>query len=293
MNNILIAQLKDKETIIFKDWEEDLTKYKNNLNLGEFESFSEEKIFKFDVNYRLDNDEIFYIELDDNDIIEMIDPFLKVIKSTWDFNPIIENEYKKIISLCFIEKKENLYNIFFSRVYPRNYIMKKTLLWFWDNWPIISEENNKIDFSSLSDAFWDSKNKKLFFKKYETIKPIFKWIEKFYRSASEEEIDNFLEKDFFSINDDFDKKKMWERLYKNIADIIDNRDIDFSNIETRTQYNKYAKEFLWDNVSINDDWKFEIKKNKDLTNIVKLLQWHYYLDYITEEKKETNYSKDV
>jgi len=209
MNNILIAQLKDKETIIFKDWEEDLTKYKNNLNLGEFESFSEEKIFKFDVNYRLDNDEIFYIELDDNDIIEMIDPFLKVIKSTWDFNPIIENEYKKIISLCFIEKKENLYNIFFSRVYPRNYIMKKTLLWFWDNWPIISEENNKIDFSSLSDAFWDSKNKKLFFKKYETIKPIFKWIEKFYRSASEEEIDNFLEKDFFSINDDFDKKKMW------------------------------------------------------------------------------------
>lgn len=293
MNNILIAQLKDKETIIFKDWEEDLTKYKNNLNLGEFESFSEEKIFKFDVNYRLDNDEIFYIELDDNDIIEMIDPFLKVIKSTWDFNLIIENEYKKIISLCFIEKKENLYNIFFSRVYPRNYIMKKTLLWFWDNWPIISEENNKIDFSSLSDAFWDSKNKKLFFKKYETIKPIFKWIEKFYRSASEEEIDNFLEKDFFSINDDFDKKKMWERLYKNIADIIDNRDIDFSNIETRTQYNKYAKEFLWDNVSINDDWKFEIKKNKDLTNIVKLLQWHYYLDYITEEKKETNYSKDV
>lgn len=168
----------------------------------------------------------------------------------------------------------------------------------WDWWPKI-EEN--IDFVYLPkwkvDLYFDWKGK-IFFKNFGEVKNIFSDFADLYREASKEEIKNFLEdleeNDFIDVWEKFDEEKVWERNMKKIALIIDEKKIDFSDKVTRKKFNDYSQTFLWEELNITSDGKFKIDKQKDLTNLLKLLQWHYFLDYLDNTKKmEATSSKQI
>lgn len=252
---------------------------------------------EFQMDYDLNSDEWFFVEFNDEDREKMIDRYRWVISDSVDMNSINAADYNLLDSMFLIEEKaidwsdETNINIIFNRVFWRFSISTRTFLEFENN-PTIKKQNSVVDFNGHVDAYWDDSSNKLYFTNYKIIKGIFPWIEKFYRTATQEEVDDFLWNDFFEVEETFKKDKLWERLQKNIADIIDNSGIDFSNTTVRTQYNTYASEFLWDWVEFNEDWKFKIWKNKDLTNVVKVLRGCYYLDYLDPSKKmETNNPK--
>lgn len=276
-------------------------KLKNDTHVKIFSSDSElEKInfysipnieneVEYNFNTKLENDEWFFVNLSSEQISSMIDEYKTSITWSWELNKITKDNYDDI-EVCYLVEDNK---IIFTKIIKSYFVRSTKFLWFSDLWPEIIEQQNSITFNWQVDVYFDGTNK-LYFKSYTRAKSIFDWLSDFYRTASQEEVNTFLEKDFFVIKDNFDKSKLWDRLHKNIAKIIDDNNINFTDLEVRTKYNNYATTFLWENIQINQEWKFEIEKNKDLTNVVKLLQWHYYLDYIDPEKKmETNFSKPL
>ncbi|MDD5770168.1 MAG: hypothetical protein PHE25_04305 [Candidatus Gracilibacteria bacterium] len=276
-------------------------KLKNDTHVKIFSSDSElEKInfysipnieneVEYNFNTKLENDEWFFVNLSSEQISSMIDEYKTSITGSGELNKITKDNYDDI-EVCYLVEDNK---IIFTKIIKSYFVRSTKFLGFSDLGPEIIEQQNSITFNGQVDVYFDGTNK-LYFKSYTRAKSIFDGLSDFYRTASQEEVNTFLEKDFFVIKDNFDKSKLGDRLHKNIAKIIDDNNINFTDLEVRTKYNNYATTFLGENIQINQEGKFEIEKNKDLTNVVKLLQGHYYLDYIDPEKKmETNFSKPL
>lgn len=280
-----------RDVLVFDD-AENLEKIKD----FNFPNIDDNSTVKYDWNISIESDEWFYIVLEGK-YIERISNTIEIAKSTASISKIQKWEYNKIFCFYLVDTNNN--QAIFTYVSP-SYLFKKkgVLLSIWDWWPKI-EEN--IDFVYLPkwkvDLYFDWKGK-IFFKNFGEVKNIFSDFADLYREASKEEIKNFLEdleeNDFIDVWEKFDEEKVWERNMKKIALIIDEKKIDFSDKVTRKKFNDYSQTFLWEELNITSDGKFKIDKQKDLTNLLKLLQWHYFLDYLDNTKKmEATSSKQI
>ncbi len=279
------AKLKDNTHVKIFSSEQDLEK----INFYSTPNIDEEKGIDYKNNFtvKLEKDERFFVNLNQEQINEMIEEYKNSITWSWELNNIIKDDYDNIDTWYLIDDNK----LIFTKIIKSYFIKSTKILWFWDYWPEIIEQENYITFNGQVDVYFDGIDK-LYFKSYARAKSIFNWLSEFYRSANQEEVNTFLENNFFEVKDNFNKEKLGDRLLKNIAEIVDKRNINFSDPIVRTQYNNYANTFLWTSVKISQEWKFEIEKNNDLTNVVKLLQGHYYLDYMDPTKKmETNFCR--
>jgi len=245
------------------------------------------QLFNPDIN--LDKDEYFFIELDENKKRELIVPFINSIENSVSINPIDKDQYSQIQCLYLIEKYDNLINITFTRVFPKNYTLTKKVFSF-DDTPILKNENNSLDFHPRIDAFWDGE--KLFFKSYTTIKPIFKGIECFYKKATEEEKNTFLSNDLFTCNSEIEQIEVGERNLRKIKGILDSQ-INLNDPSTREKYLNYAENYSEANIIITQEGKINLKDNKDISNVLSLLEEHFYTTPISGEKREAPTSKKL
>ncbi len=289
MTKILFGKLKDETIVsIFTESSSELTDIESEFIQPDISNSRE-----FQLDYTLDADEWFYIEPSSELHDTMIKPYLNYVDSTVDTNPISGDQYKTLISI-YLVSKENIsdkYKILFNRIFNKYCIIQKKIISFNTSKPELKKESKSVEFTGDVDAYWDGE--KLFFKKYSTIKPMFKGIESLYREASSEEVNNFLETDFFVIDEAFKINTIGERARKNIASILDSRQIDFTCARTRKQYNDYAKEYNELNFQIQDDGKFKITKAVDLTHIINILQERLYTSPITREKRVAHNTTSV
>lgn len=240
--------------------------------------------FEFNPDRKLEKDEWYFVTPSIEQKSEIIQPYLNTISSSDGMNPITAKEYPFIRAICLIEKNNiGSERIILTRVFPRFFTLSKKIL-KWHDGPKLEKQHSSVDFTGSIDAFWNGSM--LYFKSYADIKLVFSGLENFYRIATESEKNDFLQKDFFECSNGYQNVSVKTRNLRKIAAILDN--IDWSDSNIKQKYIDYAKKYPKLNVGITENGKLKIDSNKDITNIMNILEERIYTTPITGEEREAN-----
>lgn len=168
----------------------------------------------------------------------------------------------------------------FQRVYISNMLHKKRFIHIGDDVEI-RESNYGIIINDDPDAIYMKDRDYLYFKKLETIAPIFRGIDELYREATEDETKEFLNYDFIDLKDGFSVELVKKSNRRRIAlatKILD----EFTEAQINEVF-QYTNEYYPD-LKFNGD-KFEVKNDNDLKNLLYGIEQRLYTTPITHEKR--------
>ena len=232
---------------------------------------------EFDPEIKLEHEEWFYIEIDDEHM-SMVKEYGDKFSSTVSLNDVTEEEFSKI-DLIF-RKVEND-GLVFQKITKSKRMVDTSIL----KWRRRKAERtiieNGIELKSENDAYFDGNNK-LYFRSFRKIHSLFKGIDDYYRIASLAEVDELKRIDLVTFSD-FEIKS---NNLKMVA-ILKDDEIDLSDtsiISTLlTSYEQYPEQDF--KVS---EGKFIIDTNKRLTSFLKLALGRLYTNPITSHQMEAS-----
>lgn len=237
-----------------------------------------ENSIEFNPELRLETDDWFYIEIDDEHM-SMIKEYEDKFLNTAGLNDVNEAEFSKI-DLIF-RKVDNDGLVFQKITQSKRLVDKSILKWRYRRAERTIIEKG-IELKSENDAYFDGNNK-LYFRSFRTIHSLFKGIDDYYRIASLAEVDEFKEFNLVSFVSDF---KIKTNNLKMLAILKDDK-IDLSNttiISTLlTSYEQYPEQ----DFKVLEG-KFIIDTNKQLTSFLKLALGRLYTNPITKHKMEAS-----
>lgn len=224
----------------------------------------------------LDEDSWFYIERF-SDTIFCIDLLKQDLVNSTDYAEINKVEPEKINYLVAYQEQ----NIFlFQRVYISSLLRKKKFIHIGDNVEI-KESKHGIIINDIPDAVYVKDEDCLYFKKLETIAPIFRGIDELYREATDDETKEFLESDFINLENDFNVDLVKKSNRRRIAIAIKILE-DFSDTQRKAIF-QYTNDY-YPNLKFDGN-KFEVKDEEDLKNLLYGIEQRLYTTPITNEKR--------
>lgn len=241
---------------------------------------------EFDPETKLEQEDWFYIEIDD-DHRTMISEYSDKFLNTASLNDVDGDEFLKI-DLIFREVDND--GLVFQKITQSKRMVEKSILRWRPNIrrPERTIIENGIELKSEIDAYFDG-NDKLYFKNFRTIRSLFNGIDDYYRIASQSEVDEFKEFNLVHFVSDFEIKTNNLKMLAVLKDYeIDLDDIAIKSTLLRT-YSQYpSQEFELDN-----NQNFIIDSNRKLTCLLKLALGRLYTNPITHHKMEANYAKKL
>ncbi len=239
---------------------------------------------KYNPDKKLDQDQWFYVEVDDMQKQSMLGTYLELPQSSADLNHARVDDYKDIEAVYkTLENNE----IIFTKITDSYKIENKILLKFHDTENAeITHQQNSIVFSGKADAYFDGE-KKLYFRNYNTIRPLFPGIEDFFRAATHDEINKFLRNNFFDVDQNITPETVGQRAAKNIASILDDDGIDIESDTGKSKVLEYAANYPEAGVEVSEIDKIIIKDKKDLGKVISLLSSRYYTSEVTGKKMQS------
>ena len=241
---------------------------------------------EFDPETKLEQEDWFYIEIDD-DHRTMISEYSDKFLNTASLNDVDGDEFSKI-DLIFREVDND--GLVFQKITQSKRMVEKSILRWRPNIrrPERTIIENGIELKSEIDAYFDG-NDKLYFKNFRTIRSLFNGIDDYYRIASQSEVDEFKEFNLVHFVSDFEIKNNNLKMLAVLKDYdinLDDTNIKHTLLET---YGGYPhQEFELDENDI-----FQIDSNKKLTSFLKLALGRLYTNPITNDKMEANYAKKL
>lgn len=222
--------------------------------------------FTQNLNYKLEENEVFFINYKDEDIN---DGFINTTNS----NSIKENDFSNLKVIYY--KLDDL--IYFQRILPSALITSSWLTFVTldtGKKGVKIDQKPRLKFENRTDIILDTKNKKIYFKVFNDLEKVFPNFSKYYREASEKEFNDFKDNKLLKVNLDF--KDLGKRQLTKIAHIIDKIGYFQDNIK---DYKKYAKDY---------DITFEIDKKDKIDKFHALVFENFYKTPISDEKRMSN-----
>lgn len=241
---------------------------------------------EFDPEIKLEHEEWFYIEIDDEHM-SMVKEYEDKFLNTAGLNDVNEEEFSRI-DLIF-RKVEND-GLVFQKITKSKRMVDKSILKWWGNLRRAERTiiENGIELKSENDAYFDG-NDKLYFKNFRTIRSLFKGIDDYYRIASQAEVDEFKEFNLVSFVSDFKIKTNNLKMLAVLKDYgIDLNDVVVKSTLLRT-YSQYPNQEF----ELDDNQNFIIDSNRKLTCLLKLALGRLYTNPITHHKMEANHAKKL
>lgn len=222
--------------------------------------------FTQNLNYQLEENEVFFINYTDEDIN---DGFINTTNS----NIITEKVFQNL-EVIYYELDDLRY---FQRILPSALITSSWLTF--DTLDKLQkgvkiDKKTRLKFENRTDIILDTKNKKIYFKVFNNLEKVFPNFSKYYREASEKEFNDFKDNKLLKVNLDF--KDLGKRQLKKIAQIIDKIGYFQDNIK---DYKKYAKDY---------DITFEINTKDQIDKFHALVFENFYKTPISDEKRMSN-----
>ena len=235
---------------------------------------------EFDPEIKLEHEDWFYIEIDDEHM-SMVKEYGDKFSSTVSLNDVTEEEFSKI-DLIF-RKVEND-GLVFQKITKSKRMVDKSILKWWGNSRRAERTiiENGIELKSENDAYFDG-NDKLYFKNFRTIRSLFKGIDDYYRIASQAEVDEFKEFNLVSFVSDF---KIKNNNLKMLA-ILKDDEIDLSDTSIISTLLTSYKQYPEQDFKVSKG-KFIIDTNKQLTSFLKLALGRLYTNPITSHQMEAS-----
>lgn len=209
---------------------------------------------------------------------EYFPSFLGENLNTTEYELFRSNEINR---LEYIYSYEN--NAFcFQRIFRQN-IMQKKRLSVGDNVEL-KENETCIIINNMPDAIYIKEKDTLYFRKLETIAPIFDGIYTLYKEATKEETEKFLNESFIALVDSYNADKVGKMNRKRISMAIESLK-KFTKKERKKilEYtNSYYPELNYAN------GKFEIGNDTDMKFLLWGIEQRYYTTPINNEKRVAN-----
>lgn len=222
--------------------------------------------FTQNLNYKLEENEVFFINYKDEDIN---DGFINTTNS----NIITEKDFQNLEVIYYELDKV----IYFQRIFPSFLI---TSTWLTLDTLDKGQKGVKIDqktrlkFENRTDIILDTKNNKIYFKVFNNLEKVFPNFSKYYREANEKEFNDFKDNKLLKVNLDF--KDLGKRQLTKIAQIIDKIGYFQDNIK---DYKKYTKDY---------GITFEINTKDQIDQFHALVFENFYKTPISDEKRMSN-----
>ncbi|GAA9089964.1 hypothetical protein HpHA15_09550 [Helicobacter pylori] len=300
LENGLNAFIKQKDTIRAYDMG-----IKNHEQLKENPFFAEVDLsairpieFKGneDAHPREEHDEWFVIK--DSDL-----SFFKRIKEYLKHCDRAKPHFKDLKFFAFVY---NGFMINIQKITPKHVIEKRSLAWLDFSGDKVQYQcdlyESGVELGSHIDAIINLKENAIYFRKFEILSALDNEFVEFYREANEKEFNTFIDKMHKTLNGgieikiDYEKikpinlKKINLMLKKEEGNNQSRLDIVL-NLHDKDKLKNYAKDFK-SPLYIDGGFKI-IQENKDITNLLKILNEDYYLTYITQKKRESHSSVAV
>lgn len=241
---------------------------------------------EFDPEIKLEHEEWFYIEIDDEHM-SMIKEYEDKFLNTAGLNDVNEAEFSKI-DLIF--RKVDNDGLVFQKITQSKRLVDKSILKWWGNSRKAERTiiENGIELKSENDAYFDG-NDKLYFKNFRTIRSLFKGIDDYYRIASQAEVDEFKEFNLVSFVSDF---KIKTNNLKMLA-VLKDYEIDLDDITVKSTLLRTYSQYPSQEFELDDNQNFIIDSNRRLTCLLKLALGRLYTNPITHHKMEANHAKKL
>ena len=245
-----------------------------------------ENSIEFNPELRLETEDWFYIEIDDEHM-SMIKEYEDKFLNTAGLNDVSEEEFSKIdLIFCKVDND----GLVLQKITKSKRLVDKSIL----KWRYSSRRaertiiENGIELKSENDAYFDG-NDKLYFKNFRTIRSLFKGIDDYYRIASLAEVDEFKEFNLVSFVSDF---KIKTNNLKMLA-VLKDYDIDLDDIAVKSTLLRTYSQYPSQEFELDDNQNFIIDSNRKLTCFLKLALGRLYTNPITHHKMEANHAKKL
>lgn len=160
---------------------------------------------------------------------------------------------------------------------------RKTLVEFGVNGVKVEERTKGYEIPEQVHAIFE--NGKLFFKGFNYFSALFSGVDKFFREATDEDVNNFCNSPMFIFGEEFDPNLIGKKQRKQIALTLPIMP-DFNDDEVRGQFAKYAVDYLpsEDTERIIKGDRFSIDSPADLAYVFHVIYADYFTNEITGEK---------
>ena len=232
----------------------------------------------YDPGYKLEDDE-WYV-LVDFSLKDYCLPILKEPFDTTGWRMINKIQPEKMEYICSYQNENEFY---FQRVYKSSILEKKRYLHIGDDIRV-HEEKHGLFLNDIPDAVYIRDEDCLYFKKLETISPIFKGIDNLYREASREEVEQLLGSSFIRLGEKYHAGKVGLSNRHRITVAIDT----LSNLSPQEQNELFTYTSEYYPGLQYDGQSFCINNDTDLKTLMYGIGQRFYTTRVTHERRVAN-----
>ncbi len=236
-------------------------------------------IRNYDTNYKLEEDEWFAIQnfSETNFCIELL---IQDFNSA-EYHQIINNQYNSVKFFCAYQANDDYC---FQKFVYGNIISKKWISLSGE--PEIKVNQPILILKAIPDAVYRKSTNTLYFKNLSDIKSIFPEIIELYKEATDEETESFLNSEFISLTNGFDKTKVNTANRKRISMAIET----LANLEEehKVQIHNYIKDYCPELEFSEEHNKFNVENEEHLKNLIFGIEQRFYTTIVGNERRLAN-----
>lgn len=279
-----VKRAEDSNTILFSDDE----KKEELLKLFKDPYLEMEKVH-FDGKTPLDDGECYEVNLSQNgqELIErQYVTTMGEASGLSDYEPTgSDEETSDVIRVIYAFAGKKL---IFKRT-PKSQQLRDSKIISMDGEPRVTGMVNVLAIDERVDAVYNVLTHKFYFTDFQAAKHVFGPLEVYYRSATQDEVDEWLDPGIFDIDSSFDTFSISTPNRKKMILASQELKIDLTDAETIGRISAYAGRHAPKMLFING--KFNIKKNGDITEALRLITGSYYQNEITGDLMVANTPK--
>lgn len=236
-------------------------------------------IRNYDSNYKLEDDEWFGIEnfSESHYCIE----FLKQDFNSAEHHQIGNNQYNLVKYFCAYQDDDDYC---FQKFVYSNIISKKWISLSGE--PTIKINEPILILKTIPDAVYRKSTDTLYFKNLSDIKSIFPEIIELYKEATDEETENFLNSEFISLANGFDKTKVNTANRKRISMAIET--LDNLEEEHKVQIHNYIRDYCPELEFSEEHNTFSVENEEHLKNLIFGIEQRFYTTIVGNERRLAN-----
>lgn len=281
-NTVLVAKTGKTTYIPLTDKAEDIERITRKMQIPQIKP---EHVKEFDVKEgKLTELEWFKLDLIGDDL-NIVAPYVDAACEKIDEERISELDLGQVKALAIVETtgipRES--KIIVGKVGSGQRFDRKTLVEFGMHGVAVEERTRGVEIPPAAQAYFE--NGKIYFKGFNFLAALFGGVDKFYREATDEEVNQFCALPMFLLGEEFDANLIGKRQRKQIAITLPLAP-DFDDAEIRQQFASYAKEYLpsADGERIVQGDRFALNSAGDLAHVFHLIYGDYFTNTITGEK---------
>lgn len=238
---------------------------------------------KFNPDRKLEQSQWYYVELTSDHIAKMIDPYTDNEKASADLSNTVQADYEVVEVVYRVYGKAAI----FTKITNSYRVTNKRFMKFLDLEQVkVVEEGHSIEFSGEVHAYYDGRGK-LYFRDFSKVRSMFPGIDDFYREATREEKQRFLDNEVFNVTE-LEAEHIGQLDSKRIALVLEDENIKFELDATRQKIIDSAKHYAEEKgIEITDNNQIVLASPQDLKKALNIILSKYYISEITGQKMES------